>query len=112
MTPGRLRQRIDLLRPDRTRDGKGGYVTSFATVAAGVRACVEPLDGREAMVEHVLEGVSSYRLTIRWRGDVAAKWQVRFGALELNISAPPTNPDGRREWLVFTATTAAAQKAG
>nr|WP_302053761.1 head-tail adaptor protein [Sphingomonas tagetis] len=112
MTAGRLRHRVDLLRPDKIKDGKGGWESSFGVVATGVRACVEPLDGREALIERVLEGVSTFRITMRWRGDVAAKWQVRFGTMDLNITAPPTNPDGRREWLVIIASSAGALKAG
>lgn len=104
-----MRDRVALQRPMEVKDSKGGRATSFEHVAV-VPACIETLDGREAVIEHVLQGVSSYRIWIRWRGDVSAKWQVRVGGVDLNISAPPANPDRRRRWLVFTATTAAALK--
>ncbi|WP_439539472.1 head-tail adaptor protein [Sphingomonas sp.] len=110
MRPGKLRHRVDLLQPTREKDGKGGYSAGFTEIATGVRAFVEALDGREAMVGQIMEGMSSYRIWIRWRGDVGAKWQVKFGAIDLNVTAPPSNPDGRREWLLISASTGAALK--
>ncbi|APR53360.1 phage head closure protein [Sphingomonas koreensis] len=112
MRTGKLRDRVILRRPVKAKDGKGGWSTSFEEVAVDLPACIETLDGREAVMEHVLEGVSSCRIWIRWRGDVAANWQVRLGGVDLNISAPPANPDRRRRWLMLTATTAAVLKTG
>lgn len=109
---GRLRHEITLRKPTKVRDNKGGLDTSFANVTGGaVRAEILSLDGREATIDHVLEGVSVYRITIRWRDDVRADWQVRYGALDLAISAPPADEDGRRKWLVIMATSRGAAKA-
>lgn len=108
---GRLRHLITLRRPNKVRDAKGGLDTSFVDADRGtVRAEILSLDGREASIDHVLEGISIFRITIRWRGDVRSDWQVRYGMLDLNISAPPADEDGRGKWLVIMATSRGAVK--
>lgn len=106
---GDLRHQVTLRQPTKSRDGKGGYEIGFADVAT-VWAEVIALDGRESVMERVLEGVSTYRVRIRYRTDVGAEWQLRYGAIELNITAPPADPDGRREQLVIIASSQAALK--
>ena len=77
--------------------------SDIATVWAEVTA----LDGRESVMAHVLQGISVYRIRLRWRGDVKVDWQIRYGAIELAITAPPADPDGQREQLVILASTPA-----
>jgi head-tail adaptor len=71
---------------------------------------VTALDGRESVMDHVLEGTSVYQIRIRYRADLRADWQIRHGELTLNITAPPADPDGKREQLVIIASTASALK--
>jgi SPP1 family predicted phage head-tail adaptor len=110
LTTADLRHSITIRRPSQVSDGKGGYTTSWATIATCF-AEVTGLDGREATVEHVLEGVSIYRIRIRWRAglDVRASDQVQYAGRDLNVTAPASDPDGRREQLVIMASTASAQ---
>ncbi|MBM7407059.1 MULTISPECIES: phage head closure protein [Sphingomonas] len=109
LAAGRLRHRIEIRRRSRQKDGKGGYTDEWATIATP-RAEVASLDGKEGLAEHVLQGVSSYRIVIRYREGIRTDDQVRHGALELNITSA-ADPHGTREQLVILATTAAALKA-
>ena len=115
MTPLRtsdLRYRIVIRRPSRASDGKGGYTTSWETIAEPM-AEVKGQDGRESVMEKVLEGISVYRIRIRWRRglEVCASDQVRLpSGLELNIKAPAADPDGKREQLLFMAETGSARR--
>jgi len=109
-----LKHRISIRRPNQVSDGKGGYTTSWAPIVEAM-AEVKGLDGRESVMERVLEGVSVYRIRIRWRRglDVRASDQVRLrNGIELNITAPAADPDGEREQLVIMAETASARATG
>jgi SPP1 family predicted phage head-tail adaptor len=110
LAAGRLRHRIEIRRRTRQKDGKGGYIEVWAPVAT-VRAEVVSLDGKEGLAEHVVQGVSSYRIRVRYREGIRTDDQVRHGSLELNVTSV-ADPYGTREQLVILATTAAAVKAG
>lgn len=110
---GRLRHRITIRRPTETANGKGGFTTGWATIAGSVAAEVEGLDGREAMFAQALQGISSYRITIRWRAGIKASDQVVLpDGSQLNIAAPPADPDGRRRWLTIMADTGSVRGEG
>jgi head-tail adaptor len=56
------------------------------------------------MFAQALSGVSSYRITIRWRTGIKASDQIVLpDGTELNVTAPPADPDGRRRWLTIMA---------
>lgn len=107
ISAGRLRQRIEIGRYQQVKNSKGDYDQTWASTAT-VWAEVIGLDGREALINQALQGISTYRVTIRWRGDVEQTSVVRYGALELNVRSA-TDPDGRRERLVILADTQAPQ---
>lgn len=92
----RLRDRITIRRAATVPDGRGGFSRAWSTVAK-VRAEVVSQNGREAVIAGALQGVSSYRITIRRRTDLKAGDQILFRragateAEELNIKAPPTD---------------------
>ena len=64
-------------------------------------------NGGEEVIGEALQGVAYYRIRIRYRGDIKASDQVRFGALDLNITAA-YDPDGLRKQLLIVADTASA----
>ncbi|BBC72918.1 conserved hypothetical protein [Altererythrobacter sp. B11] len=107
---GRLRHEIAVKRQIRQPDGKGGYLTAWTTVAT-IRAEVTGLDGRESVMEKVMEGVSVFLFRVRWRRglEIRASDQVRYAGLDLNVKGPSVDPDGRRRQLTFIAETASAQ---
>jgi hypothetical protein len=64
------------------------------------RAEVTALDGREVVMDQVLQGISTYRVRIRWRGDLTTEDQLRspdgcFG-YDAKGGARPQHPLGRR----------------
>lgn len=103
---GRRRGRVTILRQIKQPTGKGGFTSGWDEVAT-VRAEVLALTGRESLVEHVLQGVTIYRITMRWRGDVTPADQLRLtdGRL-LNIRSAD-DPNQRRHDLVIIADTQA-----
>lgn len=109
----RLRHRITIRRATEIDNGKGGYSTGPWEPVATVFAAVTGLDGRESVMNQVLQGVSVYKIEIRWRGDVRASDQLRssgscFGGRDVNITSA-VDPDGRRESLVIIGSTAAVR---
>lgn len=107
LAAGRLRQRVDIMRAAKVGNGKGGYVSSWSAIASSVPAEVLGQTGAEVMRDSVLRGVQHYRITIRWRGDIGPKDQLRHGGQDLNIRSA-VDPDGRREQLVILADTDSA----
>lgn len=104
MTIGKLRHRITIRRPQEVSNGHGGYATVWTTIATPW-ADATSLGGREAVIGEALQGIAVFRFRIRWRDDIRASDQVRHDGVDLNITAPPADPDGRRRWLVFTAAS-------
>lgn len=101
---GRLRHTVVIRREVQVQNAKGGYDTSWQTVASP-KAKVEGLDGRESMLAHALQGISSYRVTIRWRTGIKVSDQLVLpDGTELNI-ASANDPTGKREKLVILADT-------
>jgi head-tail adaptor len=115
---GDLRHSLIVRRAAEIPTGTGGYTTEwgdFATLSAEVTG----LDGRESVMDQALQGVSVYRVRIRWRSDVQTADQLRstgssFGyddkgkARDVNIRSI-ADPDGRREQLVIIADTASTR---
>jgi SPP1 family predicted phage head-tail adaptor len=81
-------------------------------VIAGLSAEVISLDGREAVIGQVLQGISTFQITIRYRDDIKASDQVLWRGLELNIVAPPADRRGTKQWTTIHASTQAPQGAG
>ena len=104
LAAGRLRQRVDIMRAVKASSGKGGYTSTWTAIASGVPAEVLGQTSAEVMRDSVLRGVRHYRITIRWRADIAPKDQLRHNGEDLNIRSA-VDPDGRREQLVILADT-------
>jgi SPP1 family predicted phage head-tail adaptor len=107
-----LRHRVTIRRATETDNGRGGYATGWSDLDE-VSAEVASLDGRESVMDQVLQGISVYRVRIRWRGDVQAADQLRsegscFAGKDVNIRSA-VDPDGRREQLVIIADTASTR---
>ena len=108
LSPGRLRDRIDIRRATLTKKPKGGgYDRSWSTLDT-VWAEVIGVNGREAVIAQALQGVSAYRITIRYREDVTDADQIVHRGRELNIRSV-SDPDGTREQLLILADTGSVQ---
>ncbi len=92
MRAGGLNRRIAIRRGAQVSDGKGGFTTSWSTIAEAWAEAVSQ-NGREAVIAQALQGVSAYRITIRRRTDVFEGDQILYrppgaaAALELNIKS-------------------------
>lgn len=98
---GAMRRRLVLEAPVEMPDGLGGVTRSFVTVAA-FWAQVEWLGGAEHWRQGRPEQTGSYRITLRWRGDLDAGRRLRDGARLFEIRAA-ADPDGGRRRLVCLA---------
>lgn len=107
LSAGRLRHRVTIRRQAQVRNANGGYDATWGDVAT-VWAEVIGIAGREATIGQALQGISTYRITVRFGVDVTDADQLRYGAIDLNIQSI-TDPDGMREQLLILADTASAQ---
>ena len=103
------RHRIVITRLVRTQNAKGGF-DAVPTTVATTHAKIEGLNGRESVIAMGLEGISVYRLTIRWRAGILQSDQIMLpGGKLLNISSV-SDPDGLRKWLVIVASDESVEK--
>lgn len=109
MDAGKLRDRITIKRETNTPDGTGGYDRSWAELAT-VWANVTSLNGREAVLGQVLQGVSTFQLVVRHRTDIEPAMQILWGDRELNVHSAEDKA-GTRQWTTIIASTEAPQGA-
>jgi len=103
---GELRHQVTIRRLMQTPNGSGGFIDTWDTLGTPW-AKVESLAGREAVLANTLQGIASYRITIRWRADMdtldAVKYQMLLAdGTPLNIR-DSSDPDGRRFRLEIMA---------
>lgn len=113
MDAGELRHRITIRRQSNVKNTEtGGLTRSWADLpgAANIPAKIGSLNGREALINQVLHNVSSFEITIRYRSDIKAADQVKWGTRELNIHSAEDR-EGTRQWLTIIASTLAPQGA-
>jgi SPP1 family predicted phage head-tail adaptor len=108
LSAGRLRRRVTIRRKFTAPDGAGGQIETWQD-AFTVWAEAISQNGREAVIAGALQGVASWRITMRWRADVGTADQLRLDGKDLNIRACD-DPDGRREQLVIFADTASVER--
>ena len=99
-----MRDRVTIRRANTVSDGFGGQVEVWSDLVT-VWAEAISQNGREAVIAGALQGVSAWRITIRWRPDVLTSDQLRLRGQDLNIRTAE-DPDGRRDRLVIFADTA------
>lgn len=89
--PGRLDQRIEILREVLADDGYGGQTITLETVA-NVWANVTPQGGREAELADRLNGEGVYIFKIRNRRDLAVEenYRIRWDGRDYNVRFPAT----------------------
>ena len=111
---GDLRTPIEIMRAVRTDTGKGSDRITGWSILAQPRAEVLGQDGREAVIAQALQGISTYRIRIRFRPGLLQSDQVRLGGpggTDLNILSI-TDPNGEREQLMLIASTDGAKATG
>lgn len=112
MTPLRsadLRHKITIERTVQTKLSNGSYSEVTGEVCSPW-AEVKGQGGRESAMDEVLQGISVYRIRIRWRGDIKTSDTIDYSGepRPLNIRSAE-DPDGKREQLVIIADTASTR---
>lgn len=88
MKVGKLRERVALQSATKTRDGVGGWTSTWSTYAT-VWAEVKAQDGRERENAQRVEALRTYTVTIRRRTDLLAEHRISWRGRVLNIRAIP-----------------------
>ena len=96
MKIGTLRHRVTLEEKTVTRDGYGGEVVTWSTVAT-VWAAVEPLQGREFLDGRRLEAEVNTRIRMRYRSGILPGMRVTWGDHVYDVEAVLEVESRRRE---------------
>lgn len=104
---GDLRNRIAFRRPNQVQNAHGGYDTQWVDVCT-VWAEVQGLDGRESVMDSALQGISTYRIRIRYREGIRVSDQIEFRGTSMNVRSQ-VDPNGNREQLLIIADTASVR---
>ncbi|MFC7399684.1 head-tail adaptor protein [Chelatococcus sp. GCM10030263] len=101
-TIGQMRRALRLEVAVDTPDDVGGITRSWADLGPVWAALERPGDG-SAERDHAdrRELATSYRVTMRWRGDITGNHRLREGERVFAIRSA-ADPDGRRRRLVCT----------
>lgn len=113
MDAGRLRHRITIRRPSDVSDGKGGYDQVWTTLASRIACEIVSLNGREAVLGNVLQGVSVFQITTRYRTDVKPSDQIVWHSetdREINVHNAEDKL-GTKQWTVIQCSTEVPQGA-
>ncbi|TWU19559.1 Phage head-tail joining protein [Allorhodopirellula heiligendammensis] len=101
---GKLRDRIDVARPNRTEDASTGEILiAWETVARGLPAEIKTSQAeREAGSKQTQ--TTRHAITVRYRSDLAGETDRRLivDGIACEITAS-IDPDRRRRWLQITA---------
>lgn len=95
---GKLRHRIVIEQPTKTRDPYGAEVETW-TPFATVWAAVEPLRGREFFAAQQVNAEVTHRVTLRYIPGVIRAMRVTFKGRILDMVSPPINVDERNQEL-------------
>jgi SPP1 family predicted phage head-tail adaptor len=109
MQAGDLRDRIEVKRRVDVKNSKGGIDQSWQPLVA-VAAEVRNINGREALIGNVLQGVSTFQIRIRYRSDIQPSDQILWRGRELNVHSAE-DPFGTRVETRIIASTEAPQGA-
>lgn len=109
LAAGRLRSRIAIERKQKLPDGQGGNRHKWIEIG---KAWAEVLNqsGREALIAGAVQGLTTWKVTMRWRPDISAVDRLIHQGAALNIKSIG-DPDGRREALVMICESGGASDA-
>jgi head-tail adaptor len=106
----RLRDRVQIRRKVRASDGKGGLTDPAWTTIATPFAEVVSQSGREALVAGAVQGIASYKVTMRTGTDVKTSDQLVFGAVTLNAKTIGPDHELPLEAIVVYGDTGSVQQ--
>jgi SPP1 family predicted phage head-tail adaptor len=99
----RLRERITIKRRTKTSNNRGAWTWGWSTLSENLPAEVLFQSGKEAVLNAALQGVTVYRITVRFRSDLHTSDQILWRGEELNIRS--VAPDPMRNYLTIIADT-------
>ncbi len=107
MTPGDLKERIEIREPTYTDGDYGDPVlkppNEWNTVAT-VWAAYRDLSGREFFAARQVQAELTGEFKIRYRKDIKPHYKIKWGERIFEIAAPPRDIDGKRQWLYINVT--------
>jgi SPP1 family predicted phage head-tail adaptor len=101
---GDLRERVKIRRMSTAKNQQTGGLKQGLADVATVAAEVKSMDGREAMLGSVLQGVAHFQIRIRYRTDIKPSDQLRWRNRDLNVHSAEDR-EGRRRWTWIHAST-------
>jgi len=103
---GRARARAILQREQPVADGGGGYAPDWVDVAT-IWAALEPKGGGEVLAGGGLAALTTHRVRVRRRADIAPAMRLLIGGRAFNIRAVLDREPGR-PWLELLCEEGAA----
>lgn len=100
MNAGELRHRVILQAKTVTRGNYGEEVIVWRDIAT-IWAKIEPLSGREYFQSQQMQSEISHKITIRYREDVKADWQMVYGTRIFNILSVMNTEERKRELILM-----------
>jgi len=104
MRTGQLRHIIDIQSKQATQDEWGGDIFDWANYAAGMRADVHPLSGRELMAAQAAQSEATTRFETRFIPGVTQAMRVVYGGKYYNILSVINVDELNREMHLITTT--------
>lgn len=108
MSAGELRHRATLRRFENTESALGGDVQVPVVAASRVPVRVFEQGSREVWQAQQVKATITHLVKLRWMPgiDTTMEWIWHDGTTDrtLAIKAPPTNPDGKRQYLHVMCT--------
>ena len=97
---GRLRHVVAFELQSQTTDASGNIVTTWSSVATGVRADVTSKSAREAFRAGRTEGLRNYEATIRYRSDIGNNHRMIWQGRTFDVQGV-LNLDRRQRYLTL-----------
>lgn len=103
MRAGKLRHKLELLRPvDAAANAAGDFTTEYEVLPGMVWGAIEPLSGSELWHAQQVRAQLSHKVTIRGRTDITSRWRVKFNGRTFELG-PPLSEDERGIQTEFAA---------
>jgi SPP1 family predicted phage head-tail adaptor len=103
MKAGKLRHLVALYAPTDGIDSFGDNSGLAFTQVATVGASIEPLVGRELMYAQAMRSDVTHKVTMRYRSDINAKWQMTWNGRTFECG-PTLNEDLRGVMMTISVT--------
>lgn len=100
LTSGLLRHQITIERETKTKDGVGGYSSSWDTHLQPY-SYIKPVSGFERLQAMRLEASISHKIYIRYVADISPNDRIIFNSRQMQIRAI-INIEERNKWLELT----------